>query len=68
MYETMNPACIKAVLSQMKEPAFKRHFNHILKQSAENEDLNQQAMYFDLVRFCFFHAKHRFPKMNLFAP
>ena len=65
MYENMNPACIKAVLTQMKEKEFKRHFSHILKQSVNDQDLNKQAMFYELQRYCFFMAKTRFPKLNV---
>lgn len=65
MYENMNPACIKAVLTQMKEKEFKQHFSHILKQSVEEQDLNKQAMFYELMRYCFFMAKTRFPKLNV---
>ena len=68
MYETINPMCAKAILARMKPDNLKRHYRYLLRQLDKNLTENQQAMYFDLARFCYFHAKRVYPKLDLMAP
>lgn len=67
MYHVINPACSKAILAQLAAEDLKKHFDHLLKKLETETDLNRQAMYWNLVRFCVFRAKNEFPKVDLFA-